>query len=50
MHVDGAPCTQFESVPLGHLSLLEVGGVRLLFMINMAAIARVLRRSARLTV
>ena len=33
---------------LGHLSLVEVGGVRLLFMVNHAAVKRASGRTAQL--
>jgi hypothetical protein len=33
------------SAPLPHLSLLETGGVRLLFLVNPLAVARALARS-----
>ena len=36
------------SAPLSHLSLLEIGGVRLLFLANPLAVARALARSEML--
>uniref|UniRef100_A0A7R9VM46 FHA domain-containing protein n=1 Tax=Chlamydomonas euryale TaxID=1486919 RepID=A0A7R9VM46_9CHLO len=48
LHVDGEPLARFRSAPLAHLSLLEAGGVQLLFLVNTDAVARALRRSARL--
>ncbi|KAG1671400.1 hypothetical protein FOA52_011897 [Chlamydomonas sp. UWO 241] len=50
LHIDGRPLPQFASADLGHLSLLEAGGVRALFMVNAAAVKRALARSARLAV
>ena len=45
--MDGTAVDQFGSIGLKHLSFIEVGGLRLLFMVNSAAVDRVLRRSAR---
>jgi hypothetical protein len=45
--VDGVVCEQFAAVPLRHLNQLEVGGLALVFMCNLAATQRLLRRMAR---
>ena len=50
LFVDGAGVAQFSGASLRHLSLVEVGGVRLMFMINAAAMERILKRSARLAI
>jgi hypothetical protein len=47
LHVDGHLLHQFEAAPLRHLSLLEVAGLQLLFMVNSAAVERVRRRTAK---
>ncbi|KAL6754529.1 hypothetical protein V8C86DRAFT_2700283 [Haematococcus lacustris] len=47
LHVDGQLLQQFDSCLLQQLSLVEVAGLQLLFMINTAAVARVLRRTSR---
>ena len=41
---------QGGTVRLNHLSLVEVGGLRLLFVVNFGAVKRLLHRSATLTV
>lgn len=43
-----AQVQQHESVALPHLSLVEAGGVRLIFLVNNAAVQRVVRRTAAL--
>ena len=48
MCVNDTPLLQFQSVQLPHLSLLEVGNLRFLFLVNRAAVDRVLRRTAKL--
>ena len=48
--VDGVRVEQFSGSPVGQLSVIEVGGARLMFMINGEAVKRILRRSARLAV
>jgi hypothetical protein len=48
MQVDGKLVKQFQTVPLHHLSVAEVGECRLMFMVNCLAVQRVLRRSGRL--
>ncbi|KAI8473960.1 MAG: hypothetical protein J3K34DRAFT_409085 [Monoraphidium minutum] len=48
LFVNGAPLERGESAPVPHLSLLEVGGVQLLFMANPAAVQRALVRSQQL--
>jgi hypothetical protein len=50
LYVDGSQVPQFCSAAVGHLSVLEVGGARLLFMVNPQAVDRILRRSSRLAV
>ncbi|GBF93445.1 hypothetical protein Rsub_06578 [Raphidocelis subcapitata] len=46
--VNGVPLERGASAPLPHLSLLEIGGVRLLFLANPLAVARALARSEML--
>ena len=50
MAVNGAVLRRGDVAPLPHLSLLQVGGLSLLFLENRAATARLLKRSAALTV
>jgi hypothetical protein len=45
MSVNGTTLLQGQSMVLPHLSLIRVGGVQLLFMVNKAAVDRVLGRS-----
>ena len=45
--VDSQAVHQFGKAPLGHLSLVEVGGVALLLLVNQAAVERVVRRTRR---
>ncbi len=47
LHVDGRPLGQFEVATLQHLSLLELAGLQLLFMVNLGACERMIRRSQR---
>eukprot|EP00798_Chlamydomonas_sp_ICE-L_P032312 gene32312-16881_t len=48
MCVDGTSLAQFDSRTLRHLSLIELGSLRLMFVCNQAAMERVKRRSTRL--
>ena len=48
MAVDGAPLARGEAARVGHLSLLEVGGLRLLVLVNAPAVARALARVEQL--
>jgi hypothetical protein len=50
MHVDGIHVAPASGTTVQHLSLIEVGGVRLLLIINSEAVERILRRSGRLVV
>ena len=43
-----AQVQQNEAVPLPHLSLIEVGGIQLMLLVNSAAVQRVMRRTAAL--
>lgn len=45
MQVNGVPLGTGASLPVPHLSLVDISGIPLLLMINAAAVARVLRRS-----
>mmetsp|Transcript_28765 Transcript_28765/g.63366 ORF Transcript_28765/g.63366 Transcript_28765/m.63366 type:complete len:141 (+) Transcript_28765:268-690(+) len=47
LHVNGMEVVQFGRAELPHLGVLEVGDVRLLFMVNQAAVQRVMRRMKR---
>lgn len=46
--VNGAHLARGEGAPLPHLSLLEVGGLQLLFMVNGLAVSRALARVEQL--
>lgn len=48
VYVNGVLLQQFETVALPHLSLIEMAGAQLLFMVNPVAVNRVQQRSARL--
>ncbi len=48
--VNGLQVEQGRSTPLPHLSLIKVGGVSMLFVANLAAVQRLVRRSAAVAV
>lgn len=48
IHVNGVELTQHESIHLDHLSLLDLAGIRLLFMVNQSAVRRLVTRSQNL--
>lgn len=48
VHVNGALLQQFETVQLPHLSVIEAGGVTLLFMVNPVAVSRVQQRTLKM--
>jgi hypothetical protein len=48
LNPDRAQVDQGQVAQLGHLSLVEVGGVRLLFMVNHAATKRATARTLQL--
>ena len=48
--VNGRQLERGAALPLPHLSLIKAGGVALLFMVNHAAVQRLTRRSAALSV
>ncbi|KAK9836720.1 hypothetical protein WJX74_006629 [Apatococcus lobatus] len=48
VHINGNPCRQGQSVHLHHLSLLQMGGVNLMFMENQIAVRRVVSRTVTL--
>lgn len=50
MHVDGILLTPDSGMTVRHMSLIEIGNVRLLFTVNSDATERILRRSGRLVV
>ena len=47
--VNGKPLGRFDSTRLEHLSLIDVGNIQLLFMLNQLAVGRLVTRSANVT-
>eukprot|EP00201_Polytomella_parva_P006283 CAMPEP_0175084330 /NCGR_PEP_ID=MMETSP0052_2-20121109/27984_1 /TAXON_ID=51329 ORGANISM="Polytomella parva, Strain SAG 63-3" /NCGR_SAMPLE_ID=MMETSP0052_2 /ASSEMBLY_ACC=CAM_ASM_000194 /LENGTH=150 /DNA_ID=CAMNT_0016356091 /DNA_START=159 /DNA_END=611 /DNA_ORIENTATION=- len=50
IHVNGKEILQYQSVPLPHLALMEIGPVQLLFAVaSLNTISKAIRRTRRLT-
>lgn len=47
LRINNTVVTQFQTAELQHLSIIEVGGVALLFIVNSLAVQRVVQRSGR---
>ncbi|GAX83237.1 hypothetical protein CEUSTIGMA_g10663.t1 [Chlamydomonas eustigma] len=50
LQVDGKVLQQFQTESMNHLSVVEIGECRLMFMVNSLAVQRVLNRTGRLVI